>query len=312
VSVLSKIEIPPDLPRSPKIPKGLSVDTPYIHGMLDPKWIGKPEDCLKKYPVKLLGREFEVYDLSQPFGYDVPLWPYFEDPIFERIHYHSKSRVLTRRIVTVMHVATHIDAPIHVEEGFPSIDQIPIGNFIGEGVVISIPKGKWEFITVEELEKAEPPIQPGDFVIINTGWHKYWGDNVKYYCYGPGLSIEAAWWLVQKGVRLVGIDTQALDHPLYTRQIWSQGPGTPDERNIVVPWLVEEYKKTFGRDPREDFPYWEPVHRILLTHGIIGIENVGGEVDKVSGKRCIIIALPLKWIGGDGSMTRLVALVEKK
>lgn len=308
----AKIEIPPDLPRSPKIPKGLPVDTPFIHGMLDPKWIGKPEVWKQRPPLKLFGREFEVYDLTQPFGPYVPLWPYFEDVKFERMHYHSKSRVYTTKITTVMHVATHIDAPVHVEEGFPSIDEIPLEWFIGEGVVVSIPKGKWEFITVEELEKADPPIEPGDMVIINTGWHKYFGDNVKYYCYGPGLSIEAAWWLVQKRVKLVGLDTQALDHPLYTRQIWSQGPGTLDERNIVVPWLVDEYKQLFGRDPREDFKYWEPVHRILLTHGVIGIENVGGEVDKVSGKRVVLIALPLRWIGGDGSMIRLVALVEKK
>ena len=65
---------------------------------------------------------------------------------------------------------------------------------------------------------------------------------------------------------------------------------------------MEEYKKKTGRDVSKDFPYWEPTHRILYTHGIFGCENVRSDIDKVMGKRCLIIGFPLKWIGGDGSM----------
>ncbi|MEM3640731.1 MAG: cyclase family protein, partial [Candidatus Bathyarchaeia archaeon] len=72
------------------------------------------------------------------------------------------------------------------------------------------------------------------------------------------------------------------------------------------------YKKVTGRDVYKDFPYWEPCHRLLYTHGIFGIENVGGDIDRVTGKRCVIAAFPLRWIGGDGSMVRVVAIVEKK
>jgi kynurenine formamidase len=288
----------------------LDVDSKYLHGLLDPKYIGKPEDVLKKVSVEILGKEVEVYDLSHPFGPGVPLWPYFEDIKIERMHYHAKSRVLTQVLTHTMHVSTHTDSPIHVEEGFPSIDQIPIERYMGKGVVVSIPKGKWEIITAADLEKAEPPIEKGDIVIVNTGWHRYWGDTVKYFCYAPGFYLEAGQWFVKKGVKAVGIDTQALDHPLGTREVWSQGEG--DERNRVLPWLADEYKKEKGRDVREDFPYWEPCHRLLLTHGIMGYENVGGDIDKVTGKRCTIIGLPLRWVGGDGSIVRLIAIVEKK
>ena len=34
-------------------------------------------------------------------------------------------------------------------------------------------KGKWDIITAEDLENAKPEIKKGDFVVINTGWHKY-------------------------------------------------------------------------------------------------------------------------------------------
>ncbi|MEM4382758.1 MAG: cyclase family protein [Candidatus Caldarchaeum sp.] len=285
------------------------VDSKYIHGMLDPKYIGRPEDILVKPIVKLFGEEVEIYDLSHPFGAGVPLWPYFLDVRIERMHYHAKSRVLSQLITTVMHVSTHADSPIHVEEGFPSTEQIPIERYMGDGVVVSIPKKKWEIITAEDLEKAEPPIERGDIVIVNTGWHKYWGDTVKYFCYAPGFYKEAGEWFVKKGVKAVGIDTQALDHPLGTREVWHQPGG--DERNTVVPWLADEYKKETGRDVVEDFPYWEPCHRLLLTHGIMGWENVGGDIDKVTGMRCFITGLPIKWIGGDGSIVRLIAVVKK-
>ena len=48
----------------------------------------------------------------------------------------------------------------------------------------------------------------------------------------------------------------------------------------------------------EDFPYWEPCHRLLLTNGIAGFENVGGEIDQVTGKRVTIAAFPIRWEKG--------------
>lgn len=278
--------------------------------MLDPKYIGKPEDVFEKISVEILGKAVEVYNLSNPFGPGVPLWPYFEDIKIERMHYHAKSRVLSQVLTHTMHVSTHADSPVHVEEGFPSTEQIPIERYMGKGVVVSIPKNKWEIITAEDLEKADPPIEKGDMVIVNTGWHRYWSDTVKYFCYAPGFYKEAGECFVKKQVKSVGSDTQALDHPLATREVWCQPGG--DERNRVLLWLADEYKKETGRDVLEDFPYWEPCHRLLLTHGIMGYENVGGDIDKVTGKRCTIIGLPIRWVGGDGSIVRLIDIVEKK
>ena len=153
------------------------VDSKYIHGMLDGKVLGKPEDILKKPIVEILGREVEIVDLTNPFGCGVSLWPYFEDIKIERMHYHAKSRVLSQVLTHTMHVSTHADSPIHVEEGYPFTDQIPIERYVGKGVIVSIPKGKWEVITPEDLEKAEPAIEKGDIVIINSGWHRYHPNN---------------------------------------------------------------------------------------------------------------------------------------
>ncbi len=86
--------------------------------------------------------------------------------------------------------------------------------------------------------------------MINTGSHHNWGDNDDYFGYSPGLYRSGAEWLVKRGVKLVGVDVQALDHPLGTK-IAAHGTGPSH------PQLLEEYKRETGRDALEDFPDWE-------------------------------------------------------
>ena len=245
-----------------------------------------------------------LYDLSQPFGHNAPLWPYFPDVKIERFHYHAKSGVLSQQITTFMHCTTHADSPAHVIEGAPYTDEIPLDSYYGTGVVVDIPKGKWEVITPEDLENARPKIEAGDIVIIRTGWHQYYSDSRQYFAYSPGLYREAGEWFVERKVKAVGVDHQALDHPLATA-IGPHGTGP------LLPDVCEEYKKETGREAGEDFPEWEPCHRLLLGNGIMGWENVGGDIDKVVGKRVTIAGFPIRWEKGDGSIVRLVAIVEE-
>ncbi len=251
-----------------------------------------------------MAKKVKLYDLSQPFGHNVPLWPYFEDVKIERVHYHAKSGVLSQKITTVMHCSTHADSPAHVIEGTQYTDEIPLEKYYGTGVIVSIPKGKWGVITAKDLEKARPKIEKDDIVIINTGWHKYWGDSTQYFCYSPGMYREAGEWFAEKGVKAVGVDQQALDHPLATA-IGPHGPGP------LRPDVCKEYKKEKGREVIEDFPEWEPCHRLLLGNGIMGWENVGGDIDQVTGKRVTIAGFPIRWVKGDGSIVRLVAIEER-
>ena len=67
-----------------------------------------------------------------------------------------------------------------------------------------------------------------------------------------------------------------------------------------------------GHDWKEDFPEWEPVHNMIFRKGILGIENVGGDLDAVTGKRCTFAFFPWNWDRGDGCIIRLVAIIDKK
>ena len=158
-------------------------------------------------------------------------------------------------------------------------------------------------ITPEDLENARPEIRAGDIVIVNTGWHRYYGDNRRYFVESPGTYKEAGEWLRDKGVKGFGIDCQALDHPLGTAiGVQPNGP--------LVPSVVDEYREHTGREVTDDFPYWEPCHRALLGNGIVGFENVGGDIDAVTGKRVTFAAFPWRWVKGDGCIVRLVAIID--
>ncbi|MEM9574412.1 MAG: cyclase family protein, partial [Pseudomonadota bacterium] len=222
----------------------------------------------------------EFYNLSHRFGFQNPNWPYFQDTKIERIHYMAKSGVLSQRITTTMHATTHIDAPAHVVQSTPFIDEVPLPHFFGSGIVVSLPKKKWEPITGDDLEKAcGHAIRKNDVLIINTGWHHDYEDG-DYFAYCPGFIPSAAEWMVEKGIKVVGHDTQANDHPLATAI-------GPQRNGPLLPHLAEEYKEwSGGNDWKDDFPDWEPCHQILFKNGILGIENVGGDLDAVTGKRC--------------------------
>jgi len=248
--------------------------------------------------------KIKLVDLSHPFGHNVPLWPYFEDVKIERVHYHAKSGVLSQKITTVMHCTTHADSPAHVIPGMPFTDEVPLDKYYGTGVVVDIPKGRWEVITPDDLEKARPKIEKDDIVIIHTGWYKKYSDSKEYFAYSPGLYKEAGEWLLEKGVKAVGVDQQALDHPLGTA-IGPHGPGP------LLPDVCAEYKRETGREVIEDFPFWEPCHNLLLGNGIMGWENVGGDLDQVVGMRVTIAGFPIRWVKGDGSIVRLVAIVDE-
>jgi kynurenine formamidase len=173
--------------------------------------------------------------------------------------------------------------------------------------VLSIPKKRWETITYDDLEKAAGhAVLPGDVIIINTGWHKLYEDNEEYFAYCPGLVPSAADWFIEKKVKVVGHDTQANDHPLATAI-------GPHRNGPLLPHLAKEYIEwSGGRTWDQDHPEWEPVHRKLFKAGILGIENVGGDLDTVTGKRVTFAFFRWNWDRGDGCIIRLVAITDPK
>lgn len=265
--------------------------------------MNKPDTNTSLAPQLLKKSGVQMYDLSNFWGHGVPEWPSSINLTTRTVKFHALHGVFVRGWEAIMHRATHMDFEIHVTENGKMLKDYPLSTYFGTGVAVSIPKGKWGVITPEDLEKATPKIQPGDIVMINTGSHHKLGDNDDYYAYSPGLYDKAAQWLVDRGVKCMGIDVQALDHPLGTKLV-GHGPG-PTHMH-----LYDEYKAETGRDVMKDFPLWEPAHKIMTKAGIPGIENVGGQLDAVTGKRCTFMCFPWNWPEADGCGIRVVAMVD--
>ena len=244
-----------------------------------------------------------LYELSNPWGYNIPMWPAYDDVKLERISRHGKHGVMTQKFTTVFHCSTHVNAPLHLVPGAQGVGQIPMDKFFGTGVIVSIPKKEWELVTAEDLEKATPKILAGDIVIIATGWHRMYSDSKEYFGHAPGLSKGAAEWLVKKGVKTVGIDTADVDHPCATSLVnHREGP--------QVKYVMQEYKQQTGREPKADHPEWRIAHRTLLKGGVPTIESVGGDIGELVGKRVTLQGFPWNWAGGDACVIRLVALLD--
>ena len=73
--------------------------------------------------------------------------------------------------------------------------------------------------------------------------------------------------------------------------------------------LQKNTRKLHGHPAKDDFPEWEPCHDILMANNVMGIENLGGDLDKVTNQRFLFCAFPLRWYMGDGTIVRAVAFV---
>ena len=74
---------------------------------------------------------------------------------------------------------------------------------------------------------------------------------------------------------------------------------------------MEEYRRETGRDVMKDFPHWEVAHKTLMVKGgIPGIENINGDLDAITGKRCTFLAFPWRWPEGEGCGVRVVAILD--
>ena len=289
-------------------------------------------------------------DLTHPFGAEIPRWPYFDKPEIVGAHSMAKGGVLTQRITCTMHTGTHCDAPRHVMEyEFDGrrarySDEMPIDAYTGTAVVLKIDIEPWGLITDKHLDAAcekygvNQADLEGKIVCLNTGMHRLFDDSKAYYHYSAGTGVEAGKWFVKNKVKCVAMDSQALDHPLHTAMS-RNGMTRMDLLGQSGDTIINEYKMLFGEEAWAEFDKfdyiklhgqaaydekfgdleaigcwgtWEPCHKQMLGHGIVGVENLGGDLDMIPpGVWFRFNCFPLRWYMGDGSMARCSAEIDE-
>jgi len=178
----------------------------------------------------------EIIDLSNPIDEDVPIWPTFDRLRCEQTHWAARDGATMERVEMASHTGTHVDAPLHFVPEGKTLDDYPVEKFMGEGVAVDLaPKEPESPITVEELERFESEIEPGDVVMLHLGWDEYHGRTEEYLFEFPYLTGEAARYLADLGPKAVGTDGASVGG--WVDEVPAHGPATdvgPDESHLPL------------------------------------------------------------------------------
>ena len=142
-----------------------------------------------------------IYDVTIPISQNLPVWPGDPRVRLERSRFVDGGNVVnTLRMRLGNHTGTHVDAPRHMLEAGATLDRIPIERWLGPARVVAIDApmiGPAELTTVD-LEGADKVL----FKTRNAGKMREPEFDPDFVALEP----EGARLLVERGVRLVGID----------------------------------------------------------------------------------------------------------
>ncbi|MFH1954935.1 MAG: cyclase family protein [Pseudomonadota bacterium] len=193
------------------------------------------------------------------------------------------------------HSGTHLDAPYHyhptMDRGKPAmtIDEVPLEWCCSDGVILDFRhKEDGARISVKEIEaeldRVSYEIKPLDIVLVQTGADRFWGTK-EYLVKGAGMDRESTLYLLERGVKVVGIDAWSWDRPL--------------------PFLAKEFKET--GDPRV---IWE-AHFAGIEVGYCHMEKMANLSAIGRPHGFLVCCFPIKIKGASAGWTRPVAIVHE-
>ena len=150
----------------------------------------------------------KVLDLSYEINSNMSTYTKEEKPKIYDIASIDKDGYNEKILRICTHTGTHIDSPNHMISKGKSIDEFDISQFIGKALLIDVSNIK--NIEINNIIKYKDKIEEVDFIILRTGWEKYWGSS-EYLNGYPSLTEEAAKWLCEFNIKGIGIDSISID-----------------------------------------------------------------------------------------------------
>lgn len=190
---------------------------------------------------------------------------------------------LTAHHIVVLsdHAGTHLDSMFHVVKTAGAAETIPIKYCYGDGVVLdfsdkSIGYGITAIDIENELKRIRYSIKPLDIVLIKTGASRI-NKETRYLTDHCGMTRESTLFLIEKGIKMMGIDAPTFDMP----------------KDAMF-----EKKK-----------FWE-AHRVMNEKEYYHLENLENldAIPKPFGFK--VSVFPIKWKGTTGAPVRAVAILE--
>lgn len=235
-------------------------------------------------------KKLKVYDVSLTLDTNMPNWPGHPSMAIVRdARNFEQNGYFAQTLIMSEHTGSHVDAPAHAVRSMPdaTIDKIPCDVLVG-------PYKKYDLIaydykagealdleTVRAVEKKDGfSIEPGDIVLLQFGWDKYYKPESKnmaerlwWATNSPGLTEETCKYFVERKIRAIGTDSLGCDAPY--------------KDNV-------DLAPSFGHD------------KYFLPNNILIMESLGTLRDAPA--TGIFLAVPLKIKGGSGSPIRPILL----
>lgn len=147
----------------------------------------------------------QYFDVSLPYTEGLTRWPTAKRPVIAKKRDMTKGDVNnSSRIEAGVHHGTHIDAPLHFIDGGNGIEKLPPEILIGTATVIALPDA--DMIDPSVLDEVDFPADC-ERLLFKTSNSDLWNDLEHEFCYDAvTVTPEAATILVERGVRLVGVD----------------------------------------------------------------------------------------------------------
>src|ERR1051325_645855 len=158
-----------------------------------------------------------IYDVTVPISNTMPVWPGDPPVQLQRKSHQSRDKTHTVIVTAVTmgsHTGTHMDAPLHMITGGKRLDEFPLEVMIGRATVFEM--GGVRSIGRAELGRIN--CNGVERVLFKTENSNHWQDG-KFYEEFVYLQPDGAEFLVECGVKLVGIDYLSIDK--------FQSPGHP-------------------------------------------------------------------------------------
>lgn len=145
-------------------------------------------------------------DISLPVSHDMHHWPGSEKVKIIKNHDLEKGDDATDSSIYMnLHTGTHVDAPSHFIHNGNTIDEVPLDVMLGTVLIIKIPDTVKE-ITADILSSIDIP-ENTERLLLQTANSVIWQENdSQFYEDYTALVKDGAEWLVEKGIKLVGID----------------------------------------------------------------------------------------------------------
>lgn len=212
----------------------------------------------------------KIYDISVPIHAGTPVWQ--GDPpviIHEMLNTEKGDIANVTRLELGAHTATHIDAPRHFVPGRKGIDELDLEVLLGPAYVAEFSADR--VITAQDLQALDLPAGTTR-LLCKTKNSQHWHDPE--HSFDPdfvGLDAGAAQWLVDHGIRLIGVDYLGVER----FEMVDQGA---------------------------------PTHHILLSAEMVIVEGL--DLSAVPPGNYQFICLPIKIQNGDGAPSRAVLIEE--